>query len=67
MEEAEKAGVIRRIPGIVVDPLPGTVSERVGMQKGDIVRAINGDIVEDIRDVFDILSVKGSHVFTLQR
>lgn len=57
LEEAEKSGVITRAPGIVLDPLPGSLAAQVGLQRGDVLTAINGQPLASIDEIQSHLSL----------
>ena len=47
LEQAERAGVIRRFPGVILDPLPDSIAYKAGLRSGDVV--ITVDDIEMIK------------------
>lgn len=41
LEQAENAGVIKRYPGIILDPLPGSIALESGIHSGDIALTVD--------------------------
>jgi regulator of sigma E protease len=41
LEAAQKSGIVTRVPGVVLDPLPSSIAEKSGILPGDILLSIN--------------------------
>lgn len=51
LENAEKAGVIQRAPGVVLDPLPDSVAVKAGIQRGDVLISIDDVLLNDPAEI----------------
>jgi membrane-associated protease RseP (regulator of RpoE activity) len=67
--DAEKFGIVTRFPGVLAEPLPGSIAEKAGIQSGDVILAINGSPMKLPGDVSQFISASTleSHVFHIQR
>ncbi len=67
--DAERSGIVTRFPGVLVDPLPGSVAEKSWLKKGDIIIAIDGTPMKRPGDVSAFLksSELPGHTFRIQR
>jgi regulator of sigma E protease len=67
LEEAETSGVITRAPGIVLDPLPGSIAAQAGLQRGDILIAINNQPLTSTDEIQSRLSLPAPLLFRIVR
>jgi regulator of sigma E protease len=67
LAEAEKSGVITRAPGIVLDPLPGSIAEQSGLQRGDVLIAINNQSLTSTDEIQSRLSLPAPLLFRIVR
>ena len=56
LEQAETSGVLSRAPGVALDPLPNSLAAQAGIQRGDILLALNGITLSTPEDIGKILS-----------
>jgi len=50
-EEAQKSGVVTRAPGVVLDPLPGSLAEKSGILSRDILLSIDSIPLTDPSEI----------------
>ncbi len=67
LEEAETSGVITRAPGIVLDPLPGSIAAQAGLQRGDVLIAINNQPLTSTDEIQSRLSLPAPLLFRIVR
>ena len=68
LEDAEKAGVIRHLPGIILDPLPDSIALKSGVQSGDIALDIDWVPMLRPKDFSHIISATTwSHTLRVMR
>ncbi len=68
LEDAEAAGVIRHLPGIILDPLPGSIALKSGIKTGDIAIDVDGVPMIRPKDFSHIISAtSGAHSLRIMR
>lgn len=55
LEQAESSGILQKLSGVSVNPIPGSIAEKWGIKNGDVLTAINGEIITKPDDVLRIL------------
>lgn len=68
LNDAAKSGIVTVSPGVVLVPLPTSIAEKSGIQKGDILLYINGIPINHPKEVREqLLQLWGSLVFRVMR
>lgn len=69
LADAEKSGIVKRFPGVLVEPLPHNVADLAGIKTGDVILTIDGLAMKLPGDVSKLLSSSSlvSHIFQIQR
>ncbi len=67
LDQAEKAGVLSRFPGVILDPIADSVASRAGIQRGDIALTIDGVPLVHPEDMIRSISVAKAHTIHLMR
>lgn len=56
IEDAQKAKVLTLAPGVILDPLPDSIAARAGLERGDIVLSINGNVLTNPSEIQERLA-----------
>lgn len=68
LDQAEKSGVIRRSPGVILDPLADSIASQAGIMRGDIALIFDGKTLMHPEELIQAISTQtGKHTLGIMR